>query len=96
MESRDLAHHLEIKAICFASLAGNPSVDASKISELIADCVNNAITKKMPYMKLVDAEDTEKSDKEKYFKQLEEFKRELEAKKEKEAQSKVDLLSNKT
>lgn len=82
-ESRDIARHTEVTALCLASLAGNPSMDARGLADRVSELLSDVFKELMPYSKeALEAHDTpQETNYDEYFKELEEMKKEIAAKK---------------
>lgn len=90
-ELRDFARHSEVTALCLASLSGNPEIDVEKMHERVTDVLSVSLDRKMPYLSIIEKKEEKKRKRKdkyaEYFKQLAEFKKELEENKSIESKS---------
>jgi hypothetical protein len=91
-EFRDIAHKTEVTALCLASLAGNSSLDASKMVDSVSRLLDIAQSQALPYIKLdEDVKPTEpRNDYAAAFAELARFTEELNAQKAKKAAELVE------
>lgn len=69
--------------MCLASLAGNPSMDARGLADRVSELLSDVFKELMPYSKeALEVRDTpQETNYDEYFKELEEMKKEIAAKK---------------
>jgi hypothetical protein len=86
-ELRDIAHHIELTALCISSISGNHKLDAVALSSDVSDELSRALHDKLPYMKSLskNPQQEEPQSYDEYFKMLDEMENEEQLKKTKAA-----------